>query len=160
MCTAKITKQENPSSSVSADLLFLSLSARIYILSAIFCYSLLTCSFGGLPFLVNGSCNEVMSLSVALFCKTVYLFWGKSKPPSDPFSHKVCAITQDFCLILLHISVFHRQKTSYGISHHTIGGCFLLSVFSGAVIFRKGYLPTSAENHTQFLSDLGIPFLI
>lgn len=26
------------------------------------------------PFLVNGSCNEVISLSVALFCKTVYLF--------------------------------------------------------------------------------------
>ena len=74
MCTAKITKQENPSSYVSADLLFLSLSARIYILSAIFCYSLLTYSFGGLPFLVNGSCNEVMPLSVALFCKTVYLF--------------------------------------------------------------------------------------
>lgn len=40
----------------------------------IFCYSLLTYSFGRLPFLVNGSCNEVMPLSVALFCKTVYLF--------------------------------------------------------------------------------------
>ena len=122
MCTAKITKQENPSSYVSADLLFLSLSARIYILSAIFCYSLLTYSFGRLPFLVNGSCNEVMPLSVALFCKTVYLFWGKSKPPSNPFSHKVCAINSRFlshtvayiCIsqtknLLRHFSSYHRR---------------------------------------------------
>ena len=88
----------------------------------IFCYSLLTYSFGGLPFLVNGSCNEVMPLSVALFCKTVYFFWGKSKPPSNPFSHKVCAINSRFlshtvayiCIsqtknLLRHFSSYHRR---------------------------------------------------
>lgn len=160
MCTAKITKQENPSSSVSADLFFLSLSARIYILSAIFCYSLLTCSFGGRLFLLTAPATRLYRFRSHFFVKPCICSEENQSRPQILFLIKFVPLTQDFCLILLHISVFHRQKTSYGISHHTIGGCFLLSVFSGAVIFRKGYLPTSAENHTQFLSDLGILFLI